>query len=64
MVYSIRIAIFAIKRQIDKKIHFLQVTHFSLSNSCKTDQTTQRELENHKIQIFLNMLASMAGRWV
>ena len=40
---------------------FLQVTHFSLSNSCLTDETAQREQENHKIQYFLRVLASMTG---
>ena len=39
-----------LKRQIARKplwsplrFNFLQVTHFSLSNSCLTDQTSQRE---------------------
>ena len=46
------------------RFNFLQVTPFSLSNSCLTDQTAQREFENHKIQFFLSMLASMTGHWV
>ena len=50
MVYSKRIAIFYVKK--------------TLSNSCLTDQTVQREKENQKIQFFLSVLASMTGRWV
>ena len=49
-VYCIRIAIFAVKDKMTRKLtvsplcfNFLQVTHFSLSNSCLTDQTVQRE---------------------
>ena len=73
MVYSKRIEIFAVKQTflMTRKLvgsqlpfHFLQVTHFSLSNSCFTDQTAQREKKNHKIQWFLSMLAPMAGCWV
>ena len=53
MVYSIRIAIFAIKKikwqenpsglRFVSDIYFLQVTHFSESNSCLTDHNAQRE---------------------
>ena len=53
MVYSKRIAIFAVKKKEDKmtrklvgsplRFHFLQITRFSLSNSSFNDQTAQRE---------------------
>ena len=46
------------------RFNFLQVTQFSLSNSCLTDQTVQREKENHKTHFFLSVLASMTGRLV
>ena len=40
------------------RFNFPQVTYFSLSNSCLTDQTEQREYETHTIK------ASMTVRWV
>ena len=51
MVCSKRIAIFAVKKdkmtrnpvESPLHFHFLQVTHSSLSNSCLTDQSAQRE---------------------
>ena len=64
MVYSKRIAMFAVKKdKITRKplwsqlrLNFLQVIHFSLSKSCLTNQTAQEKRKNIK-SIFFNVSA-------
>ena len=72
MVYSKRIAIFAVeKKKNDKKIGWISAS-FPLSAShsllsvkflLKRSNYTKR-IGKSKIHFFLSMLASIAGRWV
>ena len=70
MVYSKRIAIFAVKKTnwSENRSGLRLVSTFCKSltslcqNSCLTDQPAQREKENHKINYFLSVLASMTGQ--